>query len=38
MIKMALLIFIGMLIGWNIPQPAWAKRLTNWLKSLKSKL
>lgn len=21
------LVFIGMLIGWNMPQPEWAKRL-----------
>lgn len=38
MIKMALFVLAGSLLGWATPQPEWAKKLTNWLKEQFAKL
>jgi hypothetical protein len=34
MLEYIILILIGMFIGWNIPQPAYAKRIQDWVLSI----
>lgn len=31
MIKLAIVLLIGMFIGWNLPQPAWAVKFQAWI-------
>lgn len=37
MIEAIIYILIGVFIGWSIPQPVWAKNLTDKVKALFSK-
>lgn len=29
----AAMLIIGVFIGWNLPQPAWAKSIQDWVKA-----
>lgn len=37
MIEIAIYVLIGAFVGWQVPQPPWARAITAWVKALFSK-